>query len=229
MKQRYATADRLAAADPQHPRRGGRLHPAGPRLPGAAARCRPHARRRTRPGPAGSGGQHHHRAHLQPDDRAQLLDRSEERQRLHADRAVSGEPGADALAICAPFRCAAPAASQPTRLDAVSTHRPHQGADRSGSLPAPPHDRYLRAPAAARIWAGSPTRSTASWHAPRCRTGSTVTLRGMVQGMRASFKSFGLGLMPGGGAALPDPGGAVPIVRRSVPDPAGGAARAGRA
>ena len=55
--------------------------------------------------------------------------------------------------------------------------------------------------------------------------GLTVTLRGMVQGMRASFSSFAFGPLPGGGAALPDPGGAVPVVRRSVHHSARGAAR----
>ena len=37
-------------------------------------------------------------------------------------------------------------------------------------------------------------RSTASSPTPRCRKALTVTLRGMVQGMRASFTSFALGL-----------------------------------
>ena len=44
-----------------------------------------------RPQPARSRRQRHHRAHLEPDDRAELLGRSEERQRLHAHGAVSGE------------------------------------------------------------------------------------------------------------------------------------------
>ncbi len=39
------------------------------------------------------GGQRDHGADIEPDDRAQLLDRSEDRQRLHADGAVSGKPG----------------------------------------------------------------------------------------------------------------------------------------
>ena len=82
----------------------------------------------------------------------------------------------------------------------------------------------------AKTWEASPTAIDAHHRAtPRCQQGLTVTLRGMVQGMRASFTSFALGLVPGGGAALSDSGGAVPILRRSVPDSAGGAARALRA
>ena len=45
----------------------------------------------------GGGQQRHHRADLQRDDRAELLGRSEERQRLSPDRAVSGRCGARQL------------------------------------------------------------------------------------------------------------------------------------
>ena len=55
--------------------------------------------------------------------------------------------------------------------------------------------------------------------------GLTVILRGMVQGMRVSFTQFRARPVPGGGFAVPDPGGAVPVVRRSLHHPAGGAAR----
>ncbi len=53
----------------------------------------------------------------------------------------------------------------------------------------------------------------------------TVTVRGSVQAMRDSFKSFGLGLILSVVAGLFDSGGAVPIVRGSVPDSAGRADR----
>ena len=139
-------------------------------------------------------GQRHHGADLQPDDRAQLLDRSEERQRLHADRAVSRKPGADASAICAPFRCAAPSSPQPTRLDMISDIRPRQRrppkstttscAARSISMCGRSSEDLGRI-------ANCDRRIIAETKVPE---GLTVTLRGMVQGMRASFTSFALGL-----------------------------------
>ena len=69
---------------------------------------------------------------------------------------------------------------------------------------------------------------TASSPARRCRPASASRLRGMVQGMQASFRSFGLGPDPRARAALPDSGRAVPVVHRSAADSAGGAARADR-
>ena len=45
--------------------------------------------------------------------------------------------------------------------------------------------------------------------------GLSVQLRGMVQGMRASFKSFGLGLCLAVVLLVPDPGRAVPFLPRS--------------
>ena len=62
-----------------------------------------------------------------------------------------GEPGAKPAAICARFRCAARQRVEPTRLDAITQHRPHQRADRGRPLPAAPHHRHLRAPARAKI------------------------------------------------------------------------------
>ena len=56
----------------------------------------------------------------------------------------------------------------------------------------------------------------------------TVNVRGSVQAMRESFKSFGLGLILSIAAGLSDPGGAIPLVRGPVPDSAGGADRADR-
>ncbi len=43
--------------------------------------------------PEGSRGQRHHRAHLERDDRTELLGESENGQRLFRDRAVPGKPG----------------------------------------------------------------------------------------------------------------------------------------
>ena len=57
-----------------------------------------------------------------------------------------------------------------------------------------------------------------------------MTVRGSAQAMQTSFSSFGFGLILSRGAGLPHPGRAVPVVRRSTADSAGGADRAhGRA
>ena len=55
-----------------------------------------------------------------------------------------------------------------------------------------------------------------------------MTLRGMVQGMRVSFRSFGFGLCSYGGPGVFDSGGAVSILYGSVADPAGSAAGSDR-
>ena len=67
-------------------------------------------------------GQRHHRADFEPDDRAQLLDRSQDRQRLHADRAVSRRARCKTLARSARHSAARRRAiAQPTRLDTISS------------------------------------------------------------------------------------------------------------
>ena len=170
-------------------------------------------------------GQRHHRADLQQHDRAQLLDRSQDRQRLHADRAVSRNARSRIWTTCAPFPFAATSSRSPRASTPSADIRQHQVAHRSGSLPAAARDRHLRAARWAKIWAASPAASTASSRDTKIPDGVTVTLRGMVQGMRADrSRSFGIGLIAVGGAALPDSGGAVPVVHRSVPDSAGGSA-----
>ena len=154
--------------DPQDSRSCRRVYSAGYRLSRAAARCRPDARGRTRARSARSGGQRDHGADFEPDDRAQLLDRSEIRQRLHADRAVSREPGAQHER---PAGHPAARHGQPA-LDAVGCHHQHFAdsiAYRGGSLSVAPHYRYLRA---------APGRGSGPhrhfdrfelWPAPRCR------------------------------------------------------------
>ena len=58
-----------------------------------------------RPQPARGRQQRHHGAHLEPDDRAELLGGPQERQRLHADGPVPGEPGPHACSTSGRFRC----------------------------------------------------------------------------------------------------------------------------
>ena len=104
------------------PSRGQRCaHSAGHRLPGAAAQYRSRARQRTRAERKGGGRQRHHGADFQRHDRAELLGRSEERQRLPADGAISGRlhPQPDGSASDA--ACAAPVQPLTSQLDTVSS------------------------------------------------------------------------------------------------------------
>ena len=59
----------------------------------------------------------------------------------------------------------------------------------------PPRHRHLRQPAGEDLGALAHAASTGSSPARSCPRASGSTLRGMVQGMQASFKSFGLGLI----------------------------------
>ena len=73
----YRRRRRTRREHPEAARRQRRLHPAGHRLPVAAARHRSRARAsRARAEPARGREQRHHGAHLEPDDRAELLGRS---------------------------------------------------------------------------------------------------------------------------------------------------------
>ena len=94
-------------------------------------------------------------------------------------------------------------------------------ADRGRSLPAPPHDRHLRAPARAKTSARvadaideiiADTKVPEGRHGHAARHGA---------GHARVLPSFALGSDPRRRAALPDPGRAVPVVRRSVPHSAG--------
>ena len=97
-------------------------------------------------------------------------------------------------ATCGRFRCAAPASLQPTRLDTISnitrfkspTEVDHYQLRRTIDIYVRPLDEDL-----GRI--ANFDRSIDRRHR-RFPQGLNVTLRGMVQGMRASFTSFALGL-----------------------------------
>ncbi len=106
--------------------------------------------------------------------------------------------------------------SEPTRLDMHQHDPPHRIAHRSGSLPAAAHHRYLCAPAERRPGHASRTAIDSIIADTKVPEGLTVTLRGMVQGMRASFQQLRARAVSRGGAAVSDSGGAVPIVHRSV-------------
>ena len=113
------------------------------------------------------------------------------------------------LRICEQFRCGGPASLNATRLDAISQHlseskrRPKSITTRCGRV----IDVYVR-PHGEDLGgiADSIDQIIADTEVPK---GSNVTLRGMVQGMRAPFQSFASGLMSGGRAAVPDSGGAI--------------------
>ncbi len=205
-------------------RRERRLHPAGHRLPVAAARHRPRAGRRARPRPARGRRQRHHGADVEPDDRAELLGRSQERQRLHAHGAVPGRQRARACWTSRPSRCTRAARRQPTLLDAVTSITPitspteidHYQIRRVIDIYVNPARRGSR-----RLATG--IRGVLA--ATTLPAGVTVDVRGMVQGMEPSFTSFALRPAPRARAAVSDSRRAVPIVHRPAPDSARRAAR----
>ena len=89
LEKAYATASQIAFEARKLPGRERRPRSPGSRLPVPAPRRRPQPREPRRAIAEGGRPQRDHGAHVEPDDRAELLGRSEDRQRLHADRAVS--------------------------------------------------------------------------------------------------------------------------------------------
>ena len=73
-------------------------------------------------------------------------------------------------------------------------YRTHQSADRSGSLPDPPQARYLCSGRPARTWAPLRTAVATVIAQETFRSNVTVAVRGSVEAMNASFKSFAIGL-----------------------------------
>ncbi len=176
-RRRVPGGGRHCRIHPEAARRERRLHPAGHRLPVAQARHRPRARRLAGPQSARGRQQRHHGADLQPDDRAELLGRSEERQRLHADRAVPGEPGPQ------PARPARHPAARRAREGSDAARRGHDGhadhvADRNRSLPDPACDRHLREPRGRRPRLAGERHSTGARATRRCRPASGSTCAG---------------------------------------------------
>ncbi len=120
--------------------------------------------------------------------------RSQERQRLHAHGAVSGESDSQ------PARPARHPAALRTaeRSDAARCRHAHYAtdvADGNRPLSNPARHRHLRQPGGRGSGAGSPPGSEASSRARPLPANIRIAMRGMVQGMQASFQSFGLGLI----------------------------------
>ncbi len=88
LEKAYETATKIAAKVRGAPRRRRRAHSAGHRCAGHGFADRSRPRERPRPHRKRGDQQRRHRAHLQPDDRAELLGRSEIRHRLPADGAI---------------------------------------------------------------------------------------------------------------------------------------------
>ena len=82
----------------------------------------------------------------------------------------------------------------PTDLEAVSDIEMHQHADRGGPLPTAARDRRLCF--AGRRRSGRPGQARGQDHRDtKLPENVRVTMRGSVEGMRQSFKSFGIGLL----------------------------------
>ena len=83
-------------------------------------------------------------------------------------------------------------AKEPTLLDAVTKVTPTLFADRNRPLPDPPRDRHLRQSGRRRSRRAVRRHR---WHRDRRHLppGVRLDMRGMVEGMNASFRSFALG------------------------------------
>ena len=96
-------------------------------------------------------------------------------------------PDGDSAALRRPAASHPPGCGEPDDADRI--------AHRSGPLPAPAGRRRLRRAVRRGPGQGGRRPSTASSRTPGSPTGVRVDLRGMVQGMRSSFSSFGFGLL----------------------------------
>ena len=187
---------------------------------------RPDSCQRTRTEPAGGGRQRHNRAHLERHDRAELLDRPEDRQRLHADGPVSGGP--DNLyggPVGDPAQGCRQRRADPAEHDQQPA--PHQLSHGGRPLPAAPHYRHLR-PAAAR-GPGQDRQCHRRYH--RQDQGARRTCRNPARqcaGDACLVQQLRRRPLPRCGPSLPDPGGPVPVVHRPLHHPGCRAAGAGR-
>ena len=91
----YAVASQIAEKVRKLPAASDVLIPQDIDYPGSATRHRSRESQSGRAFAEGSRRQRHHRADFQRNDRAELLDRPEERQSLHADGAISRRCGQD--------------------------------------------------------------------------------------------------------------------------------------
>ena len=116
-------------------------------------------------------------------------------------------------------RFAATGMADSTRLDAISNIRRIKSPTEVDHYAASPRDRYLRAAAGRRPRPHRQQRSIDSPRGPKFPKGVTVTLRGLVQGMRAELPQLRHRAHALGGSALSDSGGAVPFLPRPAADP----------
>ena len=215
----HAAAQQVARSRAPAARGGRRLRPAGIRLSDARRRGRPGEGGAARPVPARRGHQRHHRAHVEPDDRAVDLDRSEERQRLLPDGPVprAGHPARSTR--CSTSPCAARAStatatrtrcccatSPRSRATTQPAEAAHYNIQRVVDVLVSPRGDDMGGTQAAiqRALAGTTLPKDVQVTLPRLGVGDA----GVVLELR---------LRPRDGArpALPRHGGAVPVVPRS--------------
>jgi hypothetical protein len=161
--------------------------------PALTAGYRSHARRRTGPERKGSGPERHYRADLEPDGGAQYLDRSQEQQQLLPERAISRNSRFKSLLDLRSIPLHGVGLKSPTRLDMVSnitrfeapTEVDHYQIRRVLDIYVRPLGEGLGDIADQINGVLARTKLPA---------GVDVTVRGMVEGMRSSFRSFALGL-----------------------------------
>ena len=173
----------------------------------------------------GTGGadQRHHLADLESDDRAESLDRSAQRQQLFPDGAISRRRRSAPSRICESIPLHADGVAQPTRLDMIANIE---------RIKAPTEVDHYQIRRKLDIYVRPATRE--SWRrrrlcsqrdcAPEIPANVNVAVRGSAEAMNASFRELRHRPDAVGGPAVPDSGGAVPLVHRSVHHSAGAAA-----
>ena len=162
--------------------------------PALAPRHRPRRGRAFGLSAEGGRAQRHHRAHLQPDDRAELLGRSARPATTTCSRSSIPE---DQIKTLSDLSANPAALGGQRRLHAArlrsSRSSPSRRRPRSTTISCAASSTCTSR-RTARTWAADRAidRIVAGTKLPE---GVRVDLRGSVQGMRASFKSFGLGLI----------------------------------
>ena len=191
----YETAREARGADPADSGRGGRLHPAGSRLSGAASWIS------TARAPAELGLN-------QKEVVNNVITALTSNQMIAPSFWIDPKTGNDYMLTVQyperqvknlvdlqsiPLRGRQAHASDAARCG--QQHHAHQVAHRSGSLSASPDDRHLTSARSDEDLGRIATAIDGIIADTNVPAGLNVNLRGMVQGMRASFQSFTLGLL----------------------------------
>ena len=170
---------------------------------------------------AGGRGQRDHRPDLEPDDRSQLLGRPKTgNDYMLTVQYPDAQIAVHDMMTASRSRCTLAKVTETTTLGAVTDIK---------TINSPTEVDHYQLRRVIDVYVSPPGRGPRSALSAvddiikqtKLPEGVRVTVRGSVEGMRQSFKSFGLGPDPVDRAGLPDPDGAVCLLRRSLDHPAG--------